>query len=999
MVVEAPTKQIKSTQLPNKTVPLGVKWWVSVALWWLLPVTILLYVAQAGYTTLVTPRFGHANTVTGDLLSGESVGQSFVARYDNLSGVELWLGTNNLQKNPDRPEIVVHLYSGSPPERGTLLATSVLPGRESLEDNPWYLFSFSPVPGSRGQSYYVEVESPDARVGRAITLFSWHSAIAGGGDPYANGTLYRNGEPISGDLAFGLRYSPSPAGLWIDVARNVSANFPVAAMLSILAAMAALILWAVFRLPLMWRKRGGTRTWLSRWSLPIVLVIGLLNGVTYVLVVPPWQGPDEHAHFTYAALLDRHGLDDAVVQQLQTSGNADDALVSAIHSSMDRHNFTRLLAGDSRPGAPANTGRSAYWELRQPTAYYWLCAASLSTLRYLGLNVDPFTNPEGALFVMRFVSLLLSLGVATLAWVAAVLITSSRSPTPGPGTTVRNGHGSVPSEPHTLAPDDSTSLDSLNMRLNTADAPPGGEVLWLRIALPLTVMLFPMHAFMASMANNDILAELAVSAVFVALVALFRWPLGVRGVVLLTTAGLLTASTVATKQSALAAAIPLFGLGLIWWCGRVASHFWARRSAGGGESMPITRRQAAFIVGILLLTTIATATVLIIGPDEGAVGWNGSVWPIAHAHRQPTDSAIDGSFVLQLEPEGSASTAFQMLLPSVYHPALTAHLTAWARVVPSEGEPLSEPSHADILIREGSRTTGGGSAILDRSGTWTRVTITGTISESGRQVIIRLGGTGPRSIQYDDLSLKLESASGPWEGTLFGGRLLNPSFEAGSVAVHPTLVSFLPDEVWQMVDVALNDQPFHKLELWRHYADMEYRSFWGNFGWVSVPLPEPVYVLLGILTIISLLGLAIHGLQRWDSWSHVEWLAVASLAAFLFAVLVGFARQTMGLSTLGIAAYPQGRYLFVLIVPICWLWIAGLFRFGLQSWRGARRLALGLFKSQNQAGSAPAHAELGGTNAAHTPRRLPWPLWLWLNLLVLFAGYCLLCLLVPYYYA
>lgn len=964
MIVEVPGEGTNSRQQPVKTVSRPIRWWVSVILWWLLPVAGVLYILWTGYAAVVSPRFGHANSVTGNLLSGESVGQSLVARHDNLSGVELWLGTNSLQNDPSRPEMVVSLYSGSPPERGRLLDTLVLPGGERIRENAWHLFSFAPIPDSRDRAFYVEIESPDGRAAHAITLFSWQAANDAGGDPYAQGTLYRNGEPVPGDLAFGLRYSPSPVAAWLAVARDVSANIPAVIMIAILAAVAATLLWGILRLPAILRHPGRAAAWLSRWSLPVVLAIALLNGAIYVLLVPPWQGPDEHAHFAYAALLDRHGLDDAVVQQLQTPGNTgEDALINAIHASMDRHNFTRLLAGDPRPGAPANTGSSAYWELRQPTTYYWLCAAALRTVRSMGFKVDHYTNPESALLVMRFVSLILSLGVAALAWLAAVLITPSRRPAAA----------------------------------GTADAPATVPGPWLRIVLPFTVMLLPMHAFMASMANNDILAELAVSAVFVTLVALFRWPLGVRGLFLLTTAGLLTGLTAATKQSALAASIPLFFLGFIWWAWRVASHAWSRRQASRAKPNSAGRVMAWSTVGFLLLATLAISALLIIGPDKGAVGWNTSVWPIVHADRQATDTAKEGSFVLQLDPDGGAATAYQMLLPSVYHPALTAHLTAWARVVPPEGTSSPQPGQARILMREGSRTAGEIRATLDPSGDWTQVVVTGTISESTRQLVVRLIGTGAHKVQFDNLSLKLESASGPWAGTLYGGRLLNPSFEVESVAVHPSLVKILPDEAWQIVDVALNDQPFHKLDLWRHYADMEYRSFWGNFGWVSVPLPEPLYVLLGILTLASILGLTLHGVARWGRWSHVEWLGVASLVTFLFTILVGFARQMMALSTLGIAAYPQGRYLFVLMLPICWLWVAGLFMFGSQIWQGVRRW---LSARINHTTAPPLRPEVEVANTAQTPQPQPlaWALWLWLTMLLLFTGFCLLDLLVPYYY-
>src|SRR5205085_9857123 len=103
--------------------------------------------------------------------------------------------------------------------------------------------------------------------------------------------------------------------------------------------------------------------------------------------------------------------------------------------------------------------------------------------RAAGLPVDPYANPDGALLVVRAVSVVLTLAVVALAWLAAALLAA-------------------------------------RMRA-------GG--LLVLVVLPLTVALLPMHAFIAAMANNDILAEVSVSALFVALIALLRRPDGLRG--------------------------------------------------------------------------------------------------------------------------------------------------------------------------------------------------------------------------------------------------------------------------------------------------------------------------------------------------------------------------------------------------------------------------------------------------------------------------------------
>jgi hypothetical protein len=49
---------------------------------------------------------------------------------------------------------------------------------------------------------------------------------------------------------------------------------------------------------------GGDR---GRWWFPLLLALTLVRGVMYIAVVPPWQAPDETAHFEYAWLIAHQG--------------------------------------------------------------------------------------------------------------------------------------------------------------------------------------------------------------------------------------------------------------------------------------------------------------------------------------------------------------------------------------------------------------------------------------------------------------------------------------------------------------------------------------------------------------------------------------------------------------------------------------------------------------------------------------------------------------------
>ncbi|HYP42177.1 MAG TPA: hypothetical protein VEX13_17605, partial [Chloroflexia bacterium] len=694
-------------------------WSWHFALWWLIPLIVVACVLLASYTALANRRFERINGLPGELLPGQTIGQSFVSRYPNLSGVELRIGTYRQGGGPANATLVLHLRASPTP--GPDLAVATLQRGVPLDENPWYTFSFPPIPDSQDKPFYIEVESPDAEPARALTLFWWRHVA--GGDPYAYGTAYQDGQPQEADLTFGLRYSPSPLAAWAQAARAVSPNFPPLALIVLFLLIITGALWAMIRLPGILRDPERRYRWLARWSLPVVLAIALVNGLIYVLLIPPWQGPDEQGHFAYAVLLEKQDLDDSLVQARLAEGVGDHALLATINASMVRHDFSRRVAGHSAPGAPVDVGDALYWQVRQPAPYYWLCAAALRLTRAAGIEADPYTQPESALRVMRIVSLALSLGVIALAWLAGTLLSRE------------------------------------------------GKDPWLSLLLPLTVMLLPMHAFVASVANNDILAELAVSALFATLVALLRWPTGVRGVLLAALAVVIALAGTATKSTAIAASLPLLTFGGMAWLAMLA-HQAAKKSPRKGVQVG-----APGAVVLLIFALAAGLMLAAFEPQARAAGWQTSYYPIQYARRSAESASRDGSFVIELAGTERAS---QLLLPPVYHPALEVSFSGWARLTADDGAPTTE-AKASISALEGGRKAGPVEVTLDPSGSWTLITGTARISESAEQVGLEIGVevTGG-TVQFDALTFDAEGVSRPWNDPAFPIKLVNPSAEQGT---------------------------------------------------------------------------------------------------------------------------------------------------------------------------------------------------------------------------
>jgi len=358
--------------------------------------------------------------------------------------------------------------------------------------------------------------------------------------------------------------------------------------------------------------------------------------------------------------------------------------------------------------------------------------------------------------------------------------------------------------------------------------------------------------------------------------------------------------------------------------------------------------------------------------------------------------AHDGSYVIELGRSAAAGKIMQVLVPPLYHPSLSITFNGWARVVPDLTQSAPGPAGVTVLVTEGGRKAASEETRLDPSGRWMPLSAEASISESADQVTVSLNvGQGAGSVQFDDMSAEVKSLQGPWTSPVSRLQLVNPSAEVASLGLRPAVARFLPREIRQMAAIVANPQPFDKQALWAGYAGGQYRSFWGNFGWLSIPLPDGVYMALDALVLIALAGLAWRGVRLRMKWSAGEWLGLLSLLSLLAALLIGFIRQMTLLATIGVAAYPQGRYLFVLIIPVAWLVIVGIWevwalalvaggrvRDYIRS-RGARPAAL-TRHSEVQAGKHPAY--------------LSWAVWLWCNALVLFGGYCLLGLIAPYYY-
>lgn len=139
----------------------------------------------------------------------------------------------------------------------------------------------------------------------------------------------------------------------------------------------------------------------SALELGVILFLGLLMGLIYVFLVPPWQHYDEPAQFEYAWLV-------ANRDEWPQPGAYDQRMRRELAASMLTHNFFRDL--DYRPNLLSNN--EPVWigisQLGDQPFYYWYTSLPLRIFRYTDITFQ--------LYLARLASLLLYLLTLVAAW-------------------------------------------------------------------------------------------------------------------------------------------------------------------------------------------------------------------------------------------------------------------------------------------------------------------------------------------------------------------------------------------------------------------------------------------------------------------------------------------------------------------------------------------------------------------------------------------------------
>jgi hypothetical protein len=153
------------------------------------------------------PALYHIEPI-GEIRGAQKVGQTFVAPYNGLYRVDVFLADyGHLRSGP------VHFRLAAGPEGDTLVERSFR--AEEIRGDVVYSFQFPALADSAGRHYYFELAAPEAVAGNSITAYIQPS----GG--YPGGAAFFFGRPVPGDLIFTLSYSVKGwerARIWLEQA-------------------------------------------------------------------------------------------------------------------------------------------------------------------------------------------------------------------------------------------------------------------------------------------------------------------------------------------------------------------------------------------------------------------------------------------------------------------------------------------------------------------------------------------------------------------------------------------------------------------------------------------------------------------------------------------------------------------------------------------------------------------------------------------------------------
>ena len=131
---------------------------------------------------------------------GQSLGQSFLAPYDNLDQIDIYVLVPSETLGYDVVFKLFQLPSAVDNLSDAVLLFEVTVSADNFADQTWHTFPVPVIPNSSGIQYAFTLEAPDVTEAQAIRLTGVSK------DAYQNGTAFVQGQPFDVDVRFNSCY-------------------------------------------------------------------------------------------------------------------------------------------------------------------------------------------------------------------------------------------------------------------------------------------------------------------------------------------------------------------------------------------------------------------------------------------------------------------------------------------------------------------------------------------------------------------------------------------------------------------------------------------------------------------------------------------------------------------------------------------------------------------------------------------------------------------------
>lgn len=787
---------------------------------------------------------------------GHSVSQSFVAGSDGLDRVHVYVASVPAES---RGRV---RFTLSEAQSGTVLRSASTPAAE-LEAGAYYSFAFPAVRASKGRAYRFTLQGDGIAPERPITFGAMPWNV------YPSGALAAGEATVPGSLTFKVGYRTSLVDGYLDRLSEGKPSiwrYPVTYVL-LAVAYVGICLAVVVRGIQLARRASKEAPSGSNQTPPlprdgvfaIVIALAVVQGLAYVSVVPPWSVPDEPQHFAYVKKL---------VDGPDSSADGYARIERQIMTSMIQQRWFATNQIDPPARQPVVFDDFPFFHLTripegyQPSGYYLLAALILERVGHRSI--------EGQLYVVRLVSVVLGIVVVGIAYVTARLV----------------------------------FVDDRLMPLVVA----------------ATVALVPQRAFIASGVNNDNLAILAASLVFLVLISLIASGVSILRLLALACGLFLVANSKATAFAVLPGVVAVgVGAALVSIARR-----WSRTAAfavaAGGLAVAIVAISQSFY-------------------PCGAAMWNAYGDMPCPRVAAPGPA---GQFALRVTDNSTSLRAVlsQQLTGDALH-RLRGHTVTFGAWVRTESGVQS--AYAQVYDGRTSYTLG-----FTAGPEWTFHARSILIPRDALALQVNLGATNSvvrtiGEVFYSGIVLvdgDLSRAGAPsivngtnvtWDRKQFTNAVVNANGETATYQPITVLRDGLKRtgglSALTAAQTLVNRarlQP-ESLQTYTAYTSILINSFWGQFGWMNVPLPDELYSALQCLTLVSLVAAAWFVVDRrhrsTNCAASIRWQAVGlSMLMVLSGFTMAFFRDVPP------AGQSQGRYALPVVVPFAVVFCSGIRR-------------------------------------------------------------------------